>query len=186
MEMTQEEKILLGDIKRHGGFYTLCLEPRLIKVFTNNPSIIRLFIEEKGRLLEFVPSKKKTNELCKIAVKQDCVAIDYVPKNLFDQELSDMVIDLFLRDKLNDLTHYIPKRFINEELIERIISRKPQSVLLFDEKYATEEVLIKAIEEDWGFIEKIGSKKLNGKLVFTAIATFRKSMVEDLYNGRFI
>ena len=99
-------------------------------------SMIATALEKNGSLLKDVDDELKTPELCEIAVGNDIMAVQYVPKSMFSIDLASKALEGAI-SKSNELLYdpfsLIPEKYLDDNLILNFYERyhkKPEIILV--------------------------------------------------------
>ena len=96
--------------------------------------LCRLAIKNEGRALEYVPEEFKTYELCKIAVTKWGSALEFVPEELKTKELCELAVKHY-----GGALEFVPKKILNLDMCMAAIKINYPSALEYISKWVPEE-----------------------------------------------
>jgi len=119
--------------------YALNAEPRLLSVMDQSIQTeerVRSALNKDGLVLGFIKDEFKTYKNCKIAVKQNIYAIQYVPEDLLDEYFEDIVVA-----SAEWLLKLLPRKFAIRDKIQDAYFEKDvvRSLVEYLEVYALED-----------------------------------------------
>jgi hypothetical protein len=145
---------------------------------------IKIYLSIDGWLLQDIPEKHKTYELCKIAVTKTGNAILHVPENLIDYNLCEIAVlqngrsldyvpykfkDYNLCEKaVSNYGHaiqYVPKELIDYFLCEKAVSTHGQSLMYIPKKFIDYPLCEKAVSNDGWAFQHVPEKFIDYSLV---------------------
>lgn len=127
---------------------------KYIQIESNNINIIHL--QNDGLYLNYI--NNKTYELCKIAVENNCNAIDYVPDEFKTEELYNILLNT---DYVHLVLDKIPKKYITYDLYKKIVKRSITILKNIPTEFKTPELLNIALNTSAYAIEYIDNPSLN-------------------------
>ena len=159
-------------------------------------SMIATALEKNGSLLKDVDDELKTPELCEIAVGNDIMAVQYVPKSMFSIDLASKALEGAI-SKSNELLYdpfsLIPEKYLDDNLILNFYERYHKKPEIIPVHLLSTESLISAIKINRNIYKYIPrqrqSKELKSALLSTGNRAIdminRNSMNDELYYEAF-
>ena len=146
-----EEQNPLKDIYENQRIYRF----REISKFEQTYDLLKYVCEQNGTMLEYASKKLVTPELCEIAVKQNGIALQYIPANIFNMVSDKWIMNLYmLAVKSNGTSlEYIPDDYINEQMVLSAVGKKDNKIRYYDrypiayvpKKYRTHDVNVMSV-----------------------------------------
>jgi len=146
------------------------------KYFHNNDLFSELLLNN-GLFLKHIPEVYKSIELCKLAIYNNCRAIDYVPQKFINTSFLNFVIKN--TKSLEDCV-YISLRINNTYLYLELIKQNNEYFDFFNQDFVTHEILVYILKACPTKIKNIDFKNSNILNLFLANMTTYIDILSDI------
>lgn len=159
-------------------------------------SMIATALEKNGSLLKDVDDELKTPELCEIAVGNDIMAVQYVPKGMFSTDLASKALEGAISksdELLYDPFSLIPEKYLDDNLILSFYERYHKKPEIIPVHLLSKESLISAVKINRNIYKYIPAHRRNKELKSALLSTgnraidmiSKSSMNDELYYEAF-
>ncbi len=107
----------------------LKINGELIENFEKTPERCLVAVKQNGIALKYIPDSMQTIDLIMEAINQDINAFEFVAKELITAELCDYAVSVN-----GEIIKYIPKKFITEELMRKAVISNGLCIEYIDNK----------------------------------------------------
>lgn len=111
-------------------------------------------LKKNGLLLKKILKKNQTIEICKVAIKQNPLALQFASGKCLDTKLCLGAIK-----KDVSAFPYVPKKFITKEMCEIAVKTDPQLLSIVPESFRTSEICIMAVKKDVNTLSYVSEEK---------------------------
>lgn len=125
-------------------------------------------LKKDGLLLKTIPKKDQTTDICKIAIKQNPLALQFASRKCIDS-----TICLSAVKENGRVFRFIPKQIITEQMCILAIESEPELLNNIPEKFRTPQICIKALEKKVNVLSYVSQEQrytlFNDKTEFALI-----------------
>lgn len=111
-------------------------------------------LKRDGMLLKKIPKKEQTIELCKAAIRQNPLALQFVSRKCLDSKMCLAAVK-----KNGQAFRYVPGQFVTKRMCELAVEAAPELLNNVPENFRTSTICINAIKKDVNILSFISQKK---------------------------
>ena len=111
-------------------------------------------LKKDGMLLKKIPKKEQTVDICKIAIRQNPLALQFVSRKCLD---SKMCLAAVKKD--GQAFRYVPSQFVTRRMCELAVEANPEFLNDVPEDFRTLKICISAVKKDVNALSYISREK---------------------------
>ena len=111
-------------------------------------------LKKDGMLLKKIPKKEQTIDICKMAIRQNPLALQFVSRKCLD---SKMCLAAVKKD--GQAFRYVPSQFITRKMCELAVEADPELLNNVPENFRTLRICINAIKKDVSTLSYVSREK---------------------------
>lgn len=128
--------------------------------------LFMVLVSQSGLNLKFLPYRKRTKRLCRLAVINDARALEFVPEKLITRKLC-------LRAVIHgcEFAKLIPKNLLNDEMYLAAIGHYSQDFSALEGQFVSQKFCEKAVKQNPFALRCIPDEHINLKMCLDAVCT---------------